>query len=83
MMLVVSQGDKIAQEIKNLIEFMDAPSVCAATPFDWQQRIGDARLEAVFIGPDLTEDETRGVVEAIGALDPNTPVVLIAAESTG
>lgn len=82
MMMLISQGEEIAQEIKNLIEFMDAPSVCAATPSDWQQRIGDARLEAVFVCPDLSDDDTRDVVEAIGARDPNIPIVIVAEESS-
>ena len=81
MMLLISQGEEIAQEIRKLIEFMDAPSVCATTPTDWQQRVGDARLEAVFVCPDLTDVQTRCVIEAIGARDPNTPIVVVAEET--
>lgn len=83
MMMLVSQGETIAQEIKNLIEFMDAPSVCAATPADWQERIGDARLEAVFVCPDLSDIETRAVVEAVGERDPNIPIVIVAKGEAG
>ncbi|NND36102.1 MAG: hypothetical protein HKN81_03105, partial [Gammaproteobacteria bacterium] len=83
MMLLISQDEEIAQEIRKLIEFMDAPSVCVTTPTDWQQRVGDARLEAVFVGPDLPEVETNGVIDAIGARDPNAPIVVVAKETPG
>jgi hypothetical protein len=82
-MMLISQGEAVSHEIKKLIEFMDAPSVCAATPSDWQERVGDARLEAVFVCPDLGEVETRAVVEAIGQRDPNIPIVIVAEGTSG
>ena len=83
MMMLISEGETIAQEIKKLIEFMDAPSVCAATPSDWQERIGGARLEAVFVCPDLGDAEARAVIEAIGERDPNIPIVIVAEGAAG
>lgn len=46
-------------------------------PAKWQQQLGDSRLEAVFIGPDLTDKDVRSLVDGIGKLDPNIPIVMI------
>lgn len=75
--MVVNRTGSAAENLKELIEFMDAPHVCTSTPKKWQQQIGDSRLEAVFIGPDLTDKDIRTVVHDIGELDPNIPIVMI------
>lgn len=77
MIMVVNRTGSAAENLKELIEFMDAPHVCTSTPMKWQQQIGDSRLEAVFIGPDLTDKDIRAVVHDIGELDPNIPIVMI------
>lgn len=77
MIMVVNSTLSAADNLKELIEFMDAPNVCTATPKEWQQRIGDNRLEAVFVGPDLNDKDVRALVDDIGELDPNIPIVMI------
>ena len=77
MIMVVNRIGTAADNLKELIEFMDAPHVCTATPKKWQEQVGDNRLEAVFIGPDLSDRDIRGVVTEIGELDPNIPVVVL------
>ncbi len=77
MIMVVNRSGLAADNLKELIEFMDAPHVCTATPKKWQEQVGDSRVEAVFIGPDLSDRDIRGVVTEIGELDPNIPVVVI------
>ena len=77
MIMVVNRSGSAADNLKELIQFMDAPNVCTATPKKWQEQIGDSRLEAVFIGPDLSDRDIRTVVTEIGELDPNIPVVVI------
>lgn len=79
--MVVNQTGSAADNLKELIEFMDAPHVCTATPAEWQQQVGDHRLEAVFIGPDLSDKDIRTLVDDIGELDPNIPIVMISNES--
>lgn len=80
MIMVVNRAGSAAENIKELIEFMDAPNVCTATPAKWQQEIGDHRLEAVFIGPDLSDKDVRSLVDDIGKLDPNIPIVMLTEE---
>lgn len=75
--MVVNRAGATAKNLKELIEFMDAPNVCASTPAEWQQQVGDSRLEAVFIGPDLSDKDVRRLVDDIGKLDPNIPIVMI------
>ncbi|MGI9248799.1 MAG: hypothetical protein ACR2QI_07260 [Woeseiaceae bacterium] len=77
LIMVVNRAGAAAENLKELIEFMDAPHVCTATPVKWQQQIGDNRLEAVFIGPDLSDKDIRALVDDIGELDPNIPIVMI------
>ncbi len=77
LILVVNADASAADNLKELIEFMDAPHVCTATPGNWQQEIGDHRLEAVFVGPDVDENDIHAVVDDVGRLDPNIPIVMI------
>ena len=66
-----------ADNLKDLIGFMDEPEVRTSTPTQWLERLGADRLGAVFIGQDLSDLEVRAVVGDIGALDPNTPIVML------
>ena len=75
--MVVNRAAEAADNLKELIEFMDAPDVRTSTPTQWRQEVGDSRLEAVFIGPDLSDTDIRGLVDDIGKLDPNIPIVMI------
>lgn len=75
--MVVNHAGSTADNLKELIEFMDAPQVCTATPAKWQQQVGESRLEAVFIGPGLNDKEIRSLVDGIGNLDPNIPIVML------
>jgi len=77
MIMVVNRTASAAENLKELIEFMDAPNVCTATPAGWREQVGDRRLEAVFIGPDLTDKDIHALVDDIGQLDPNIPIVMI------
>lgn len=81
LILVVNRAGSAAENLKELIEFMDAPNVCAATPAEWQNHVDDSRLEAVFIGPDLSDKDVRALVADIGKLDPNIPIVMISEEN--
>lgn len=75
--MVVNRAVSAAENLKELIEFMDAPNVCTATPAKWQQQVGEHRLEAVFVGPDLDDADIQALVNDIGKLDPNIPIVMI------
>lgn len=75
--MVVNGTASAAENLKELIEFMDAPHVCIATPAGWRDEVGDRRLEAVFIGPDLSDKDVHALVDDIGQLDPNIPIVML------
>ena len=77
MIMVVNPAGAAADNLKELIEFMDAPDVRTATPGQWRRTVGDSRLEAVFMGPDLSDTDIRNLVDDIGKLDPNIPIVMI------
>lgn len=80
--MVVNRAGTAADNLKELIEFMDAPDVRTSTPAEWRQQIGDSRLEAVFIGPDLSDKDIRKLVDDIGQLDPNIPIVMISEDQS-
>lgn len=77
MILVVNRAASDSAKLKELIEFMDSPSVCAAEPEEWQQKLGGHRLEALFVGADLSDTEVSTLLEGVGQLDPNVPIVMI------
>ncbi|MDH3747800.1 MAG: hypothetical protein OER97_06295 [Gammaproteobacteria bacterium] len=79
--LVVDQDRALAENLKELIEFMDQPYVVTAVPTNWRQRIGERRLEAVFVGPDLSDQDVSGLLADLKIFDPNVPVVMMQGKS--
>lgn len=77
LIMVVNHGQTDADNLRQLIEFMDEPEVCTATPDNWRDVIGERRLGAVFVGADLNDDEVRRMLSDIGKLDPNVPIVML------
>ncbi|MDX1515261.1 MAG: hypothetical protein R3288_00400 [Woeseiaceae bacterium] len=75
--LVVDRDPTLAENLKGLIEFMDTPSVETAVPADWRERLGERRLEALFVGPDLADDDVEQLLGDLAQFDPNVPVVVI------
>ncbi len=75
--LVVDNTESQAGNLKELIEFMDTPMVCAATPANWREVLGERRIAAVFLGPAVAQDEADSLLESVGAMDPNVPIVVI------
>jgi len=75
--LVIDRDRASADKVKELIEFMDAPSVVAVQPAEWRDELGERRIEALFIGPDLSDGQVSGLLEELAALDPNVPVVVV------
>jgi len=80
LIMVIDQSDDRADGLKELIEFMDAPDVCTATPGNWQARMGTNRLAAIFVNEELPAADMSGLLDNIGKLDPNVPIVLISSE---
>ncbi len=78
--LVINRAQADAENLKELIEFMDTPNVRTALPNEWRQELGDRRLEALFVGPDLSTDEIDRLLVDVGEFDPNVPIVMMQAE---
>jgi len=75
--LVVNRTKVEAEKLKELIEFMDSPNVRTTEPGNWRRTLGDHRLEALFVGPNLSTDEVSGLLADIGEFDPNVPIVMM------
>jgi hypothetical protein len=75
--LVVNRTGVEAENLKELIEFMDTPNVRTAGPGGWRRALGDRRLEALFVGPDLSADEINALLADIGDFDPNVLIVMM------
>jgi len=75
--LVINRGESAARNLKDLIEFMDTPHVQIAAPEEWQTKLGERRLEALFVGPDMTDKELDRLLNDIGEFDPNVPIVML------
>lgn len=65
------------ENLKAMIEFLDAPRVRIAAPETWRERLGERRLAAVFLGDDLEQAVIEQVIREIGEFDPNTPIVRV------
>ncbi len=83
LIMVIEGSEARGQNIKELIEFMDAPRVRVAAPDNWRNRLGDCRLAAIFLGDDLEPDVINRLIGDVGNVDPNTPIVMISANETG
>ncbi len=81
LILVIDQSAERAESLKELIEFMDVPDVCTATPVDWLSQAGEQRLAAIFVKEELPEPEISALLNNIGEFDPNVPIVLVNGES--
>ncbi len=79
--VVVNRAQKEAENLKELIQFMDAPEVCTATPTDWRETVGDRRLDAIFVGADLSDSEVHELLGDVADSDPNVPIVVLNEES--
>lgn len=77
MILVVNRSTDPALNLKELIEFMDAPRVRVTVPEQWRETLGDYRLQALFLGPDLADQEVEDLITDVGALDPNASIVML------
>lgn len=75
--LVVNRGNAEAENLKELIEFMDTPNVRTAVPGHWHEVLGERRLEALFVGSDLSANEVNTLLADIGKFDPNVPIVMM------
>ena len=77
MIMVINRGAAEADHLKQLIEFMDSPPVQTSTPDGWREALGEQRLEALFVGPDLSDGEIDDLLADVGKFDPNVPIVLV------
>lgn len=75
--LVIDEDLGRAENLKELIEFMDTPSVITAIPDDWRGRLGEGRLEALFVGPGLSDEVVEGLLAELEQIDPNVPIIMI------
>jgi len=80
LIVVIDAEDGRARNLKELIEFMDAPAVCVASPRNWRSQIGDQRLAAVFLGEDIPKKELDRLIADVGDYDPNVSIVLVGGE---
>ena len=77
LILVVANSDAAAEQLKELLEFMDALPVESSTVDNWRSRVGKRRLSAVFLGQDLSRVENERLVRELGKFDPDVSIVLI------
>ena len=76
-LLVISHTLEEAERLKDLIEFLDSTNVMTAQPDDWSNSVGDKRLDGVFVGPDLSSDDVDILLDDVGKLDANIPIVML------
>ncbi len=75
--MVIDHDLTVSKHVKELLEFMDSPCVVTAMPDDWKERLGERRLEAMFVGPELEDDTVDELLTELETVDPNVPVVVM------
>lgn len=75
--LILGEDQRAAAHLKELVEFMDVPHVITAMPEDWKARLGDARLEALFVNPELPDEAVCNVLDELSKIDPNVSIVML------
>jgi DNA-binding NtrC family response regulator len=75
--MIVDDAPDRAENLKQLIEFMDVPEVEVVACENWRSDIGDRRLAAVFLSDDLDGERMRRLISDVGEHDPNVPIVLV------
>ena len=75
--VVIDEDQRLAENLKEVLEFMDAPHVVTAMPDDWRRRLGNRGLEALFVGPDLSDESLDALLCDLEKFDPDVPVVMI------
>ena len=80
LIMVIDDARIPAENLKELIEFMDVPRVQISAPKEWRSKLGNRRLAAVFLGKDLAEHQIVQLMDDIGELDPNVPIVMVNGE---
>ena len=80
LILVIDGSEERARNIKELIEFMDAPRVRIADARNWREQIEQRRVAAIFLGDGLSRSAVERVLEEVGELDPNTAIVRVGSD---
>ncbi|HNP34405.1 MAG TPA: hypothetical protein PKK10_01020 [Woeseiaceae bacterium] len=75
--LILGQDPGLSAHVKELVEFMDMPHVITAFPDDWKLKLGNNRLEALFVNPDVSSAVVSDVLNDLSKLDPNVPIVML------
>tara|TARA_R110002049_G_scaffold21792_19_gene79169 strand:- start:563 stop:826 length:264 start_codon:yes stop_codon:yes gene_type:complete len=75
--VILGHDQSVSAHVKELVEFMDMPHVITAMPEDWKSRLGESRLEAMFVNPDVTQDVVSNVLRDLSEMDPNVPIVML------
>ena len=75
--VILGHDQSVSAHVKELVEFMDMPHVITAMPEDWKLRLGESRLEAMFVNPDVTQDVVSSVLQDLSEMDPNVPIVML------
>ena len=79
--LVIDDQPERANQLRDMIEFMDAPSVRVLHPNRWRENVEDLRIAAVFLSDSVSEAASDRVVRDIGRIDPNIPIVMLSGEN--
>lgn len=75
--LVIGRSAGEAEQLKQLIEFMDVCAVRIAEPDDWRPVLGERRLAAMFLGADVGRPTIERLIGEVGETDHEVAFVLV------
>jgi len=77
LIFVFAESADVAQDMRNLLEFMDTHRVEIANPDNWQDQLDGRALSAVFLAPDVADETREVLIDEIGRLDASISVVVV------
>ena len=77
LIFVFAESTEMAQDIRNLLEFMDTHRVEIAEADAWQEQLNGRALSAVFFAPDVPDETRELLLDDIGRLDADISVVVV------
>ncbi len=75
--IVIDPDATLASRLEEEIQFMDDTQVCVAGVDEWRDRCAGRRIEALFVGPGVADNDMRALLDDVEEFDPNLAIVLV------
>ncbi len=79
--IVIDPDTAFASRLEEEILFMDDTQVCVAGVDGWRDSCTGKRVDALFVGPGVTDKDITSLMADVEDFDPNLPIVFVGERS--